>query len=782
MMLIKRKIWRVIILVALSSCAIRKHLPEGAKLYNGAAVTVNRAPDNKEKTKPVKKTLAGISFPKKNKMILGYPYKVGFWYGIGEGKNPKGFRNWLRNRLGKPPVLSTTVDLAANSENMMAYLENRGYFKSSVSAASAAKGYKMKAAYTVLLTRPYMIDTVRWALDSGRLSRDILRRETKARRGLPRRAHTGGRGVQQNLYLKPNEQFDLANIKAEASRVDLLLKRRGYYYFSPDYIKAFVDTTAGDHRANIFLSIKKETPLLAKTPQRINSIMIFPNYTLLTPPPDTSKSGLTYFNGILIRDTVNNFKPSTLTRSVTYDTGSLYNVRRHNETLNRFINMGSFKFVKSRYEPSSDSVNPSRMDVYYYLTPLRKKTISAEIGGFTKTNSFIGSQVNVNWKNRNVFKGAEQLNIKGYGSFELSLNDSLKQNNNWRVGGEVSLLIPRFVTPFKIKENTGFPPYTKFTLGYEWMRRQLLFTKNFFRLQYDLSWKTKVNSEHTLSPASITFNNTTAFSAEYLQKVNMYPVLRYANLPELLLGGFYSYSTYTRRRQAKNSFYFNGSIDAAGNIAGLFNKADTAFSKKIAGGYFAQFVKFDADFRYTRKLAGKTSWANKIAIGAGIPYGNSAYIPFSKQFIIGGANSLRGFRPRQLGPGRVITTADQQVSYPQIGADYKLELQTELRFPIISIFNGVVFADAGNIWMKNDLLYGTEGKFTSKFLKDIAVDAGAGLRVDVKVIIIRLDLAVPLRKPFLARGSEWVTSKIDVSSRSWRRDNLIFNIGIGYPF
>lgn len=765
-MLKKLYIITLIASLGISSCAIRKHIPQGDHLYNGATVTVNKTADNPVKTRPVKKSLAGITFPRKNKMILGYPYKLGFWYGIGKGKKEKGFRNWLRNRLGEPPVLGSSVDLEANAENMTAWLENRGYFRSVVSGSSSIKGYRLKADYTVKLTRPYIIDSVAWSLDSSKLSKAIMRVNQRKR----------------NEYVEVSKQFDLEDIKAETRNIDLVLKNRGYYYFSPDYIKAYVDTTKGNYKASIIFSIKNETPLLARTAQRINSIMLFPNYTLLEPPPDTAKTGLEMYEGVFIRDTVKAFKASTLVDPFNYKVGDLYNLRRHNQTLNRFINLGAFKFVKSRYEPSTDTVSPNHMDVFYYLTPMKKKTLTAEIGGFTKSNSFTGSQLNVNWKNRNFFRGAEQFNIKGYGAFELSINDSLKKNNNWRLGGEASLLIPRFVTFFKIKENNYFPPYTKFTLGYEWMRRQLLYTKNLFRFQYDLNWKVKSNIEHTLSPVSIMYNNATAFSEEYLEKVNRYPALQYANLPELIPSTFYNFNTRTNPRKSKNILYFNGSVDVAGNIAGLIRKADAPFTQKIAGAYFAQYAKFDADLRFTRKLTEKSSWVSRFEIGMGLPYGNSAYLPFSKQFIIGGANSLRGFRPRQLGPGRVLTTADQQVSYPQIGGDIKLELQSELRFPLFGIVNGAVFAETGNVWLRNDFLYGSDGQFGKKFLNDLAVDAGIGVRVDISVLVIRLDLATPLRKPYLQPGAEWILSEFDPGSRQWRRDNLVLNLGIGYPF
>ena len=751
-------------IVLMASCSIKNKLPKGAYLYNGAKVTIEKTPDNKNKAKPIRKSLEKIATPVKNKMILGFPYKVAIWYAVGETKKQSGFKYWLRNRLGEAPVLSTTVDLEANANNMKAYLENKGFFKSSIAASKKIKGYKMTALYKAKVPRPYSVDTIKWVLDSSELSNDLLTLKNN------------------DAYTKKGQQFDLENIKAERNRVDLFLKRKGYYFFNPDYIKSFIDTSNGNYKLNLFYTIKKDIPLKARFPQTINSVTLFPNYTLLFPPPDTSKRGLILYDSIYVRDTVNNFTPRALVRPLTYRPGSLYNLNKHNQTLNRYINMGVFKFVKSRYEASSDSVAPRTMDVYYYLTPTKKKTISAEVGGFSKSNSFTGAQLNINWKNRNLLKGAELLNVKTYLAFERSSNDSLSKNNNFRIGGELSLSIPRFVTPFKIKESSYFPPFTKFTLGYEWFRRQLLYTKNFFRFQYDLNWKEGTNKDHTLSPLSITYNNSTAFSKEYMVQINKFPVLGYANLPEVILGSFYNYIYNSKNPRAANIFYFNGNIDLAGNTAGLLAKPDTAFSKKIAGAYFAQYSKFDVEARYTRKINTNTYWANRINIGVGIPYGNSAYLPFSRQFIIGGSNSLRGFIPRQLGPGRVLTSAAQQIAYPQIGGDYKLEMQSELRFPLFGKLRGAFFVDAGNIWTKNSLLFGDDAKFTSQFLKDLAVDGGFGLRLDISVLIIRVDMGVPLRKPYLPRGSEWIIQDINFGSADWRNKNLIFNIGIGYPF
>ena len=748
----------------MSACHIKKHLPEGTYLYGGTTVKAEKINGFEGKTKAIATKLESISSPKKNEMIFGFPYKLAIWYAIGEPKRETGLKFWLRKQLGEPPVLSTAIDVKTNATNLQAYLENKGYFKSYVSGKTENKGYKQKAIYIAKISKPYFLDSIAWVLDSSELSHNISTIRNKEE------------------YVKKSEQFDLDNIKAERNRIDLILKRKGFYYFSPDYIKAFVDTTVGQNMANIFFTIKKETPENARYPQIINSVTVFPNYTLVLPPPDTSKLALIDYDGFFIRDTVNDYTPRTLTRPIIYHPGDMYNLNEHNNTLNRYINMGQFKFVKSRYESTSDSLASRRMNVFYYLTPLKKKNFSAELGGFTKSNSFNGGQINVNWKNRNVFKGAEQLNIKTFGAIETSSDAALRANNNFRLGGELSVSVPRFVTPFHLKESHYFLPLTKFVFGYEWARRQQLYTKNFLKFQYDLNWKESLRKEHTLTPLSITYNNATQFSDQYLAQISKFPVLSYAILPELITSTRYNFTYSVNSPRSSDIVFFNGNLDIAGNVAGLISKPNAAFTEKIAGAYFAQYGKFDLELRYSRKLQKDVYLANRIEIGIGIPYGNSSYLPFVRQFVIGGSNSLRGFVPRRLGPGRVLTTSEQQIAYPQIGGDYKLEAQTELRFPILGSLKGAVFADAGNIWSKNSLIFGNDARFTNKFIQDIAVDGGFGLRYDIEILIARLDIGFPLRKPWLPRGSEWVFNQFDFGSSSWRRDNIVWNIGIGYPF
>lgn len=749
----------------LNSCSVQKKLPKDTKLYNGATYSIEKEASNRVNAKSITTLLKDITVPVKNKMIFGFPYKVWFWYAIGTPKREKGLKYWLRSKLGEAPILSTIVNAPESAKTFESHLQNKGYFKTKVSGDTTIKGYKVKANYKVRLGSPYFINEVKWLYDSTEnIAKSIKLMEDK------------------HNYLKKGKQFDLDNIKAERDRTDIFLKTLGYYYFSPDYITALVDSTQQNETVNIYLKLKNNISKSAKTPQTINRIIIFDDYTLLVPPPDTSKNDLKFVEKFYIKDTILAVNTETLVRSITYSPKDLYNIEDQNKTLNRLINLGVYKFVKNRYDGGKDTSNLTSLNVYYYLTPLKKKNINTEIGGFTKSNSYTGGQLNVNFRNRNAFHGAEQLAAKVYTAFEVGLSDSLKNNNNYRLGGDVSLTFPRFVLPLKFKENNYFPPRTRISIGYEFLRRQALFNKNFFRLQYDFTWKETANKEHSFSPLSITYNNTRNGSVEYLKQVQILPSLKLANLPELLIGGFYNFTYNTINPNAKDIVYFNGNLDFTGNLYGLVNKSNEAFSKKIAGAYFTQYLKLDFDLRYSHKIKKNVYWANRLIVGIGNPYGNSPYLPFSRQFIIGGTNSLRGFRPRQIGPGRVKTTAIQQVYLPQVGGDYKLEFNSEFRFPITTNLKAAFFTDAGNVWTKSTLLYGEGSQLTKQFLKDIAIDAGFGIRYDISILVIRIDIATPLRNPQNAHGEEWVVNNFTPFKSDWIKNNVVLNIGIGYPF
>lgn len=753
------------LLVAASSCSVRRFLPPGEKLYKGATIVVQKNPEVKKTNKQLKKHLKQAVSPRRNKFLLGQPYKVWWWYVIGESKKEKGLKPFLRRKLGEAPVLSSRVNAVVTAENMQYFMENTGYFHTTVQGDTINKSYFTEAIYTAQVQPQYHLKTITWVSDSTPLLKLLEERQTK-------------RGI-----LKVGQPYTLSNISAERDQLDLYLKTKGYYYFTPDYLMAYVDSTIGNREIDIYLNVKKTTPETAKHPYRINKIVVFPNYSLVSPQLDTNILGAIKYDGLHIKDSSEKYKPRLFARTITYRPGRLYSSRSQNSTLNRFINLGAFKFVKNRFDPVVDSGDIYRLNVYYYLTPAKKKSFQGEVNAFSKENNALGAQLSVNWKNRNLFKGAELLSIKAYTGFEVSIADSLRNNNNYRIGGEASIRFPRYAVPFlRIKENNFYPPNTNLLLGYELYRKQLFYTKNLFRLQYDFTWKKNIRTEYTLAPVSISYLNASAVTDSFYKQAAVTPAILLNVYSEVILGSYFSYTYNNTQGRRKNKFYFNASIDLSGNLAGLITGARRYRQKTIFSTPFSQYVKTDFDLHYTRALSNKWDWANRLQLGIGLPYNNSALLPFAKQYIIGGSSSIRGFRVRNLGPGTHKPSADDQRFFQIIGGDYKFLFNTEVRIPITKSLSTAVFADAGNIWTKDTLLFGPAGKLSKNWFKELAVATGFGLRYDVNVLIIRVDLGIPLRKPYLPDGQRWVFKQIDFGSGSWRRENLILNIALGLPF
>ncbi|MEO6252273.1 MAG: BamA/TamA family outer membrane protein [Ferruginibacter sp.] len=755
----------LVLLVAASSCSVRRFLPPGERLYNGSDIIVKKNPEVKQTNKQLKKHIKLAVSPRRNKFILGQPYKVWWWYVIGEPKNERGLKSFLRRKFGEAPVLSSRVNAVVTAENLQAYMENTGYFHTTVQGDTINRGYFTEAIYTAQVQPQYLIKSITWVSDSSDLLKLLQARQKE-------------RGI-----LKIGQPYRLSDISAERDQLDLYLKTKGYYYFNPDYLMAYADSTVGNRQVELYLNVKKTTPESAKYPYRINQIIVFPNYTLASNQLDTNLTGAIRYDGLIIKDSAKKFKPILFSRTITYRPGSLYNSRNQNSTLNRFINLGTFKFVKNRFEALKDTGDLHRMNVYYYLTPAKKKSFQAEIDAFSKENNSLGAQFSVNWKNRNLFRGAEILTVKAYTGFEVSFADSLRRNNSFRLGGEARLKFPYYAVPFlHIKENNFYPPNTSLLLAYELYRRQLFYTKNLFRVQYEFTWKSTIRNEFTLAPVALSYLNASNITDTFYKQAVANPMILLNVYSEAIVGSYFSYTYNNSLGRRRDKLYFNTSIDLSGNILGLATGAKNFREKKIFNTPFAQYIKTDFDLHYTRTLTNKWDWASRIQVGIGLPYGNSALLPFAKQYIIGGSSSIRGFRVRSLGPGTYKPTAEDQRYFQIIGGDYKFLVNSEIRIPLTSSLHAAVFADAGNIWTKDTLLFGRAGQFSGAWINELAVASGIGLRFDAVVLIIRADLGIPLRKPYLPAGQRWVFNQIDFGSRSWRRENLILNIALGLPF
>lgn len=753
------------------SCSNTKFLKEGQMLYTGAEVKIDNDTMSKKDRKALQTSLEETIIPKPNSTFLGLRPRLYFYNIAKEPKKDKGFNYWLKYKVGEKPVLLRDVDREFNKEIIENYSENKGYFNARATYDTVAKNKKAKVIYTLRPGAHYLISEVKFQKDSSLINQEI-------------------QDLKDRTFLKNGKPFDLDVIKAERERIDNGLKEKGFYYFHPDNIIVQADSTINKkHKVELNVKLKDNTPNLAKKQFSIDKVVVFPNYNLqdvrqgkYAVPMNLDSLSQYAYEDIYVIDPKHRFKPRIFDRALYFKKGDLYNRSNHNLTLNRLISLGVFKFVKNEFIVSDSLQN--KFDAYYLLTPREVQSLRLEALGRTNSANYAGSELNLNWTHRNFFRGAEQFKAAVYGAFDVQIGGPENSNNIFRAGGNVQLSIPRIVAPFRFHSSSAFVPRTNIALGYEFQNRTQQYTLNSFTGSFGYLWKENIRKEHDLKVIDITYvspaNVTPSYEALSAGNIFMQRVVT----PQLIFGPTYSY-TYTNTMLPKtNTIYYKGTVDLAGNITGLLTGANVREGRQrsILGVPFSQYAKIENDFRFYHKFTEKSSLATRFIGGIAYPYGNAEFIPFTKQFFAGGSNSIRAFRARTLGPGSFDPRTLQPGTFFDQSGDIKLEMNAEYRANLYKFLNAAAFVDAGNIWLVNADEQRPGARFSRDFLSEIAVGAGVGLRLDFSILILRLDLAMPLRIPYYEKGDRWVFDRIDFGNSNWRRDNLILNIAIGYPF
>ena len=757
----------MIIMILNASCNLTKLVPKGDALYTGATIKIKDSTISGKEKKNIIDQTKGLPRPLPNSRFLGIPFKLIFYNLAGDTSKHNFIRKFLR-KAGQPPVLLSNVNLDYNVKLLKNYLENTGYFQTEDSGDTIVKRKKGHAYYTLTPGPVYSFGKIQYETDSSSLGNTI-------------------RAAKKGAILNPGDPFNLEVIKGERSRIDAILKEKGYYYFSPDYLLLDADSTIGNHKVNIYLNVKPNTPSLAKKPFIIDNVYIYPDYRLNAKNADTLNQDKYLYKGYYIIDPKNKFKPQLFPGVMRFDSGDVYNRTDHNLTLSRLINLGVFKFVKNRFENSpEDKSDTGRLNTYYYLTPLPKKSIRGEISGNTTSNNYVGSLFTLTFSNRNTFRGAELLNVHANVGSEVQYNVDQSGFNTYTLGGGVTFTIPKFIVPFfKLNTTNAFVPKTKIDLSYDLLNRRKLYTLNSFNAQLGYEWKPNVRVTEQFNPFAINYVKALNVTQEYLDSIKDNPILKHAIDTQFVLGSNYSFTIDPFVNNSNGTgLYFNGLADISGNLSGLLIPEDPVTKqKRIFNAPISQYIKAQADVRYYWEINTKTRLANRVIFGFGYPYGNSQQLPYIKQFYIGGNNSIRAFRSRSVGPGTYRDpNADSSTFFPDQSGDIKLEMNTEFRYKFNNIIEGAFFIDAGNIWLYRKDTLEPGGVFTKDFMNQLAVGTGVGLRLNLSILLLRIDLGMPVREPWLPAGQRWIINQIDFGNKEWRRQNLVLNLAIGYPF
>lgn len=751
-----------------SACSNIKYLPEGEDLYVKGEVKLKADTSfPKRYVEPLETSLEELLSPQPNSSILGLRPKLWIYNIAGETDKEKGLKHWMREKVGEAPVLLSQVNRPYNEELIVNRLQNFGFFNAEATSDTSIKNRKATVTYFAIPHSNYKISKVSFSVDSSdAIGKAIIDTRDKS-------------------LLREGSPYNLDVIVKERERIDNELKNQGYYYFNPDYLLIQADSTVGEHQVELKLKIKDEAPAQAMYPYSINNIYIFPDYSLRQggyqlSSPDSSS----FYKGYYIIDPDRTFRNFALAKTMFFKPGDIYNRRAHNMTISQLVGLGTFKFVKNNFVPTRDP-DDHKLDVYYYLTPQQKKGMRLELIGKT-ASVYNGAQANLSWRHRNAFKGGELLRLSVFGGYEVQTGGNVNLKSSFiRYGAEANLTFPRLIVPFKWEATRQFVPHTNIMAGYEFMNRTHAYHLNSMKASFGYAWKESVRKEHTLDVISVGYVKPSRITDEYRVEMEKNPNLLHAIERQFTFGPNYSFTYTNTMDQRSNTQYFKGSVDFSGNIAGWINGSDYRKGEvyEIFNAVFSQYVKTELDFRNYFKFGSKNELAARALFGYGYSYGNTNVLPYVKQFFAGGPNSLRAFRARTLGPGSYYPERIGEHNFvPDMTGDIRIELNAEYRRNLFSIVEGALFVDAGNIWLQHEDPNKPGAKFSKDFLSEMAVATGLGLRFDLSFLVLRTDLAFPLRLPYLPKGERWVIDKIDFGDKQWRKNNLVFNLAIGYPF
>lgn len=765
----------LLISILLQACTATKFLGEGETFYAGSEIKF-QPQGNVRGLARVETDLNELITPKPNKKFLWMRPGVWFYY-------RKGF---LKRKFGREPVLLKNATPKRTAEMLQAELHNEGYFRSTVRSEVKTNTNKKTSMviYDVIIYPPFRLRNIEQHLFDSLKHPKIVQ------------------SMDKNTLVRKNQRYRLQRLKAEQERIEEVFENNGMYFFDDRYLLFDADSTVGKRRIDLDLHFEKGMPDKATRTYRVTEINVYPNYdlnndSLKTTADTVNVDGYTYI------DNQHNFRPEIVTSVINIRPDSIYRRIDEEYTLSHLMGLRAFKFVNVKFKEKDSS--SLKADIY--LTPLLKKSIRMQLQAVSKSNNFVGPGFEMTFTNRNFFRGAELFQFKLSSAYEVQISrQQAGALNAIELGAETSLSVPRFITPagiFKYR-SAKYLPQTNFKLSYNLQQRLQYFRLISMNGAYGFLWRETTLKTHELYPVDVSFVKLDKTSTAFDQLLNASPVLKNSFQNQFILGSHYTFTLNTQMKEdietkldpkanRKSNFYFAGTIDLSGNILSAAQNIVNVKEgeKEFFGLPYSQYLRADFDFRYFHDINKKSKIATRFIAGLGHAYGNSENLPYIKQFAAGGSNSIRAFPARSLGPGSYNVRTDPNVTtrtfFIDQRGDIKLESSAEYRFDIIKSFKGAVFVDAGNIWLRarSNTSDSTqiEKVFNPKtFASQVAVGTGVGVRFDLNFFVLRLDLAFPLRKPWLPEHERWVFDEIDFKSSEWRKQNLILNIAIGYPF
>jgi outer membrane protein assembly factor BamA len=747
-----------------SACSNTRFLADDQLLYTGKNEVIV-SDSGKIKDRLIRQLTESATFYKPNNSIGGKRLllPVGLWlynyHKPAENKKP----GWFYRTLAKEPVLVSTVNPEVRCRKLESELFGNGYFNASVWSAIDTNSHNQRKAGITYFIKPgkvFRYNEISFEPPSDAV--DTLINSSK-----------------DDKVLVPGDVFNLDKVKSETKKITDRVIEDGYFYFNQSNVKYTADTTRIPHK--IDLRIGKNTNAL---PNGTRKYFIDDITVQITGDIDSAnlyqRIDTINYDGITLVSRGMRFKPEVISRSIYFRKGDAYSAAKHRKTTTHLNSYGIFKLINVRYIPDIDSL-ANKMDMLVELTPAKNISLDLEANIVSKSTGFSGPGFAAILAHGNVGGGANRLQLKLNGGFEwqwTNKSTSSLGTISYNAGLSASLIFPKFIAPSWFINPRRFNlPQTSVTLGFEFLNKIQYYRMSSINLGFGYQWKKPNRITHAFYPVFINSINLLETTTEFDSILTANPYIKKSFEEQFIVGMKYDFIYDNSATKQPNGFYFQAGISSAGNAMDLLKKISSEEGDRpytVAGNVYSQFMKFSTDVRYYRNFRNK-SLAFRFYSGIGFPYTNSVVMPYVEQFYSGGSNSVRAFVARSLGPGN-MQIPDSSDIVDQTG-DIKLEGNMEFRFRMSKVLHGALFLDAGNVWLLNpdETRPGAEFHFNT-FTDQLAIGTGVGLRFDFNFFILRLDVGLPLRTPYIDNGSNWLQSM----SQIWH--DKVFNLAIGYPF
>lgn len=782
------------VVFSLSSCSVKKNLGDNQLLVKKNKIILEEGTKREEY---LKSDLENYIVLEKNSSFLNSNVWV---YNKKETK----FKRWWKRIINNPPSFYDASLVDQSAEKMELFLQNKGYFGSTVTYSSQPKkskrpqNKKVVVTYTAHLEPAYRINEVKYHIEDSAIQELVL-------------PALAGTRIRENL------RYDYYRLEDLRTEITNILKNNGYYMFHSDYIFYEIDTFFQNRTLQITLNICPnpfmeeyiDNPIndLYNKKFRVSDIYIQPYLrdirsgvvneydTALTARPSYDDLDTTVYYNIISADKRPYIRTKALLPSIYLEQGDEYRADEIAATRSNLVRLPALGSAFISFDTIPQAQYPDTLSGWLNarinIEEGIKQSFSADLEATTDNVGAFGTALAMSWSNRNIFKGSEVLSLQLKGAMELqgTFDDNnvniLGIFNSLDLGAQLSLTFPRFLAPVSpYRFPRFFRPSTTVKIGYNFQFRSQ-YSRNLFLTSFGYKWKPEERITHALNLIDLNLvkiDKTAAFDSLLIDYNNLRFKEQYTDHFIMALGYTFTFSNQELGKR-KNFTYVRTSAESCGNllygINSLFKSPKTYDSENIKEYYtlfnirYAQYLKADVELR--RYIYTNTRGAHLVFRawgGVGVPYGNNLSLPFEKGFYGGGPNDLRGFPINVVGPGSYVTKSD--IRYERSG-DIKLELNGEYRFNFSGIFKGALFMDIGNIWLLRDDKDFPGGAFKfSKFYKELYWNTGLGVRLDIDFFVIRLDFGLPLYNPGYD-GNKWIISHLHL------RD-LVLNFGIGYPF